>query len=156
MEVLINYKYSIKNLDELPISKLAHFVLSGQDVPENTQVSVSFVTNEEIANLNETYRKRQGPTDVLSFECDSIESAGWEQVSESDEPYCLGDIIIAPDVALAQTKEFGTTFEQEINLLVVHGLLHLCGYDHIEEADARVMEALEDKLLNAWDAQGAR
>ena len=67
--------------------------------------------------------------------------------------YELGDVVIAPDVAERQTHEFGTTFEQEISLLFVHGLLHLCGYDHIVEEDAKVMEALEDEILAAWNVR---
>ena len=55
------------------------------------------------------------------------------------------------DVAERQTREYGTTLEQELTLLTVHGLLHLMGYDHIEDDDAQVMEALEDKLIAAWN-----
>ena len=60
-------------------------------------------------------------------------------------------MIIATDVAIAQTAEFGTTLEEEVSLLITHGLLHLCGYDHIEEAEALEMEALEDELLSQWN-----
>ena len=70
-----------------------------------------------------------------------------------DDVYELGDVVIAPDVAERQTHEFGTTFEQEISLLFVHGLLHLCGYDHIVEEEAQVMEALEDEILKAWNSR---
>ena len=65
--------------------------------------------------------------------------------------YELGDVVIAPDVAERQTHEFGTTLEQEISLLFVHGLLHLCGYDHIVEEDAKVMEALEDEVFSCLE-----
>ena len=64
-------------------------------------------------------------------------------------------MIIATDVAIAQTAEFGTTLEEEVSLLVTHGLLHLCGYDHIEEAEALEMEALEDELLAQWNEVNA-
>ncbi len=59
-------------------------------------------------------------------------------------------MVIAADVAEAQTHEYGTSFEEEISLLLVHGLLHLCGYDHIEDDDAVVMEGREKELLRAW------
>ena len=68
------------------------------------------------------------------------------------ELFELGDVIIAPDVAEAQTAVFSTTFEQEISLLLVHGLLHLCGYDHIEDEDALEMQARERDILGAWFA----
>lgn len=154
MEVLINYDYREEDLIDLPLEDLARFVLSHQGKPDNTEVSLSFVTDEEIARLNEAYRGKVGPTDVLSFECDGVED---EMISVTgdiaDEVFELGDVVIAPDVAERQTAEFGTTFPEEINLLFVHGLLHLCGYDHIEEEEAQVMEALEDKILAAWYAR---
>ena len=75
-------------------------------------------------------------------------------MTAADGPNCplyeLGDIIIAPDVAAAQADEYGNSFEQEISLLLVHGLLHLCGYDHITDDEAEVMEGREKELLTAW------
>ena len=103
-----------------------------------------------MAELNERFRGMEGPTDVLSFECDNID----DDITAADGPSCpvyeLGDIIIAPDVATRQSTEFGNSFEQEVSLLIVHGLLHLCGYDHIVDEEAEVMEARERELLTAW------
>ncbi|WP_304424831.1 rRNA maturation RNase YbeY, partial [uncultured Adlercreutzia sp.] len=91
-----------------------------------------------------------GPTDVLSFECDNIA----DDITAADGPACplyeLGDVIIAPDVAEAQSQEYGNSLEQEVSLLLVHGLLHLCGYDHIEDDEAEIMEAREAELLREW------
>ena len=154
MELQINYDYRESDLADFPLHELAYFVLKHQGKPENTEVSLTFVDDEEIARLNETYRGIEGPTDVLSFECDGVddEMSGLVGVEDA-EVFELGDIVIAPDVAERQTAQFGTTFEQEVNLLYVHGLLHLCGYDHIVEEEAQVMEALEDEILNAWYAR---
>ncbi len=154
MELQINYDYRESDLVDFPLHELAYFVLNHQGKPENTEVSLTFVDDEEIARLNETYRGIEGPTDVLSFECDGVddEMSGLVGVEDA-EVFELGDIVIAPDVAERQTAQFGTTFEQEVNLLFVHGLLHLCGYDHIVEEEAQVMEALEDEILNAWYAR---
>lgn len=139
-----------KDLVEAPdIEGLASFVLTEMKCPQSTDVSISFVTNERIHELNRDYRNMDKPTDVLSFECDNIPFED-EDINDVVE-YELGDVIIATDVALAQTEEFGTTFEEEVSLLVVHGLLHLCGYDHIEDEEAEIMEALEQKLLSAWN-----
>ena len=99
--------------------------------------------------MNRDYRGIDKPTDVLSFECDNIPFEG--EAIDQNEEYELGDVIIATDVAIAQTAEFGTTLEEEVSLLITHGLLHLCGYDHIEEAEALEMEALEDELLAQWN-----
>lgn len=150
MEILITCSHGEDALSGLPLARLAQFVLEREGKPVNTEVSISFVDNEKIAELNERFRGIEGPTDVLSFECDNIA----DDMTAADGPNCplyeLGDIIIAPDVAAAQADEYGNSFEQEISLLLVHGLLHLCGYDHIEEAEAEVMEAREAEILDAW------
>ena len=136
MDILITFTYGEEELAEMPLASLAQFVLKSEGKPANTEVSISFVD--------------EGPTDVLSFECDNIA----DDMTAADGPACpiyeLGDIIIAPDVAARQAEEYGNSFEQEISLLLVHGLLHLCGYDHIQDDEAEVMEGREKELLTAW------
>lgn len=149
MEILIDYRYREEDVSPLPLVELSEFVLAAEGKPDTTEVSVSFVDDAEIAQLNEEYRGKVGPTDVLSFECDNLDDEFANPFAE-EEVYELGDIIIAVDVAERQTEEFGTTFEGEVTLLMVHGLLHLCGYDHIEDDEAEVMEAREAELLAAW------
>lgn len=148
MEIQINYDYRFNDLERMPLHELAQFVLNREQCPASTEVSINFVKDEIIADLNERYRGKKGPTDVLSFECDGV--ADDMVAAEEGGVYELGDIIIAPDVAARQTQEFGTTFEEEVSLLLVHGLLHLCGYDHMEDDEAEVMEAREAALLSEW------
>ena len=150
MDIQINYDYRKEDLEKLPLHELTQFVLAREDKPFNTEVSISFVTDEAIAELNERYRHKEGPTDVLSFECDNMDDDLSAMTLAEDPVYELGDVVIAPDVASRQTREFGTTFEEEISLLLVHGLLHLCGYDHIEDDEAEVMEKREAEILEAW------
>ena len=129
--------------------RLGAFVLRMEEAPDEIELSVALVSDDEMARLNEQYRGTPGPTDVLSFGCDDPCPA------EPGEPVTLGDVIIAPAVALAQASEYGTTAEAELNLLLVHGILHLLGYDHEADADAAVMQAREQLLLTAWaDAAG--
>jgi len=97
-----------------------------------------------MANLNERYRGIQGPTDVLSFGCDDPCAV------ESDEPITLGDVIVAPEIAERQAAEYGHTVEEELNLLLVHGILHLLGYVHETDEDAAVMQERERVLLSAY------
>ncbi|WP_276915489.1 rRNA maturation RNase YbeY [Parvibacter caecicola] len=149
MDILISYDYREEDLKPLPLRELTQFVLASEGKPFNTEVSVSFVDNPSIAVLNERFRGIAGPTDVLSFECDNVEDECSCQ-ERGDPIYELGDVVIAADVAEAQTHEYGTSFEEEVSLLLVHGLLHLCGYDHIEDDDAVVMEGREKELLGAW------
>lgn len=152
MEILVDAPYRAEDIEGLPLEELATFVLEKVGKPENTEVSITFVDDAEIARLNEEYRGKLGPTDVLSFECDN-DPMPEEAFDLGEEPvYELGDIVIAVDVAERQTATYGTTFEKEITILIIHGLLHLCGYDHVTDELAAVMEPLEDSLLAQWEA----
>jgi probable rRNA maturation factor len=124
--------------------RLAHFVLRMEEAPDAVELSVAVVGIDEIARLNEAFRGVEGPTDVLSFGCDEPCPV------DSDEPIAIGDVVIAPEVAETQAAELGTTVESELDLLLVHGVLHLLGYDHISDEDASVMQARERVLLAAW------
>jgi probable rRNA maturation factor len=128
--------------------RLGAFVMAREEVPASAELSVAVVGADEMAHLNERYRGVAGPTDVLSFGCDDPCPAG------SDEPITLGDVIIAPEIAERQAAELGTTVEEELNLLLVHGVLHLLGYEHDEDETAHAMQDRERALLEAWSAQG--
>ncbi len=131
-------------LDLAAFERLAAFVLEREDVPDIAELSVAIVGLEEMANLNERYRGIAGATDVLSFGCDD------PCVVEGDEPITLGDVIVAPEVAEQQASEYGHTVEEELNLLLVHGILHLLGYEHEADGDAEIMQARERTLLVAY------
>lgn len=147
MNVEISYDYREADMVVLPVAELAQWVLQAEECPENSEVSIAFVSDEDMARMNEEYRGKTGATDVLSFECDD-----WDDY-DPDMPFALGDVIVAVDVAHRQTAEFGTTMEGEITQLLMHGLLHLCGYDHIDDAEAEEMEAREAELLGVWAAR---
>lgn len=149
MDIQIDYQSFEEKLSKVELVRLANFVLENVEAPVHTQVSIVFVTEEEIARLNEEYRGIQGPTDVLSFECDGLED-GFDGLAP-EGPFLLGDIIIAPDIAEKQAREYEVTFFEEISLLVVHGLLHLLGYDHESDEEAVEMEQLEESLLRKWN-----
>ena len=77
MDIQINYDYRKEDLEKLPLHELTQFVLAREDKPFNTEVSISFVTDEAIAELNERYRHKEGPTDVLSFGCEGVDDDLW-------------------------------------------------------------------------------
>jgi len=131
-------------LDLAAFERLAEFVLDREEVPAIAELSLALVSVEEMAELNLRYRGVTGPTDVLSFECDDPCPV------DSDEPVTLGDVVIAPEVAEQQAAELGHTVEEELNLLLVHGILHLLGYTHESDEDAAVMQARERALLEAY------
>lgn len=126
--------------------RLATFVLTMEDVPTLTELSIALVDEDEMAQLNEQYRGVGGTTDVLSFGCDD------PCPTPGDEPIMLGDVIIAPTVAERQAAELGHSVEHELDVLLVHGVLHLLGYDHEEDAAADVMAAREAAILDAYAA----
>jgi len=134
-------------LDLSAFERLALFVLEREEAPVAVELSVAVVGLEEMSELNVRFRGKEGPTDVLSFACDDPCA-----VVGPDEPVTLGDVVVAPEVAEAQAAEFGHTVEEELNLLLVHGVLHLMGYEHESDEDASVMQARERTLLEAWAA----
>lgn len=124
--------------------RLAMHALRMEGAPEESELSVAIVSEDEMARLNEQYRGIAGPTDVLSFGCDD------PCLAVEGEPIMLGDVIIAPDVAARHAAELGVTVEAELNLLLVHGILHLFGYDHESDEDAAVMQKRESAVLDAY------
>lgn len=118
-------------------------VLREEGVARDCMVSISVVDDARIRSLNDEWRGRDAVTDVISLEC--------ERPDDPDlapgEPCELGDIVLAPAYIASQSARFDTTPGDEFRLLLVHGMLHLLGYDHIREEDAVVMEAREDELL---------
>lgn len=133
-------------LDFSAFERLAAFVLEREDAPDAVELSIALIGIEEMSQLNAQYRDKTGPTDVLSFPCDDPCA-----VVGPDEPVTLGDVVIAPEVAEQQAAELGHTVEEELNLLLVHGVLHLLGYDHIEDEEASAMQSREKTLLAAWE-----
>ena len=163
MNIEIDIQYGEDIAEGVDITGLATYVLTQEGQPETTEVSITLVTDEEIHRLNKEFRGIDRPTDVLSFECDGFdddfdEGGAYEDAGvPDDEPFLLGDIVIAADVAKAQTEQFGTTPSQELCVLLVHGLLHLCGWDHVHsDEEAEEMEARERELLAGWGLPNIR
>jgi len=112
---------------------------------EHEEVDITIVSDEEIHALNRDYRNVDRATDVLSFALD--EDGGEPELVGGPEVHLLGDIIISAETATRQAEEFGHGLEREIVYLAVHGLLHLLGYDHMQEADKVEMRAKEEEAL---------
>ena len=127
-------------------SNLLERILNHLSLHFDPIVSVSFVDNKFIHEMNREYRNVDRPTDVISFAfldgCDDK-----EQQLKSTGPVCLGDIYISIDKAKEQAKEYGHPLERELSFLFVHGMLHLLGYDHMTPEDEKVMFRLQDEIL---------
>lgn len=120
------------------------------ELPEESEVDVTIVDDEEIHALNREYRGMDKPTDVLSFALD--EDCEYEDEPEligGPEEHLFGDIIISAETALRQAEEYGHGLEREMTYLAVHGMFHLLGYDHMTEEDKAEMRAKEEEALRA-------
>ncbi|WP_077597910.1 rRNA maturation RNase YbeY [Olsenella urininfantis] len=130
-------------LGEEELFAVMDLVLHEEGVSRPCMVSLSVVSDDRMRELNGEWRGQDRCTDVLSLEC--------ERPDDPDlapgEPCELGDVVLAPAYIARQAEGFGTTPADECRLLLVHGMLHLLGYDHLEEAEAQLMEGREDELL---------
>lgn len=115
----------------------------------DAELSVTFVTNEEIHRINREYRQKDAPTDVISFALEELGEGEVEIVGEG-LPRVLGDIIISIDRTKEQATEYGHSFERELGFLAVHGLLHLLGYDHMTEDEEKVMFSKQEEILSSF------
>ncbi len=105
----------------------------------SSELSLGLVLDVEIAELNESYRRKKGPTDVLAFSL--LEGEGTEYRGTM-----LGDVVVGIETAARQARKGRRTLDDELARLVIHGTLHLIGYDHIRDSDARIMRAEERRL----------
>jgi probable rRNA maturation factor len=128
---------------------LARLVLGGEGYPEATEVAVTLVDRERIAELNSEHMGESWPTDVLAFPIEDLVPGETPDWSEDGPSLLIGDVVICPDVVAEHAAEHGVGIGDEMALMVVHGLLHLLGYDHRVDADAERMEARERRYLEA-------
>ncbi len=131
-------------VDEALLNKVADYAMKSEDV-NNGVVNIIIVDNKKIREINKEYRKIDKETDVISF------------ALEDDDTFIelpirvLGDIYISVDRVKSQAKDYGHSEKREICFLVVHGILHLLGYDHMNTSDEKVMFSKQDKILDELD-----
>ncbi len=131
-----------------PLVELAAIVLEGERLPASTEVAITLVDESRIAELNETHLGKSGATDVLSFPLEDLRPGSPPAPPPvPGPPLAIGDVLICPGVVRGRAEAAGVAFEDEMALMVVHGLLHLLGYDHVIESDAEIMEARERVYL---------
>lgn len=115
---------------------------------DNVEISLSFVSKEEIHSLNKLYRNVDNHTDVLSFPL-----VEYFDDLDTDEDVLLGDVVICPEKAYEQAEEYGHSQERELVYLFVHSVLHLLGYDHMDEEEKAQMRACEEKVMTALELE---
>ena len=144
MGVLIDNRQKAYSVSNQKIRKNAQAILSALDSPD-AELSVVIVGDDEIAGLNQTYLHRKGPTNVIAF---AMREGAYADIS----PQLLGDVVISIETAYREGQEAGIDPAKRFDQLLVHGILHLFGFDHeTDESDAAKMEEMSTKLLNLID-----
>lgn len=142
-------KVSIPEALEADLTKAMNVVAELEALSPQTEVDITLVDDAAIHELNRTYRGIDRPTDVLSFALDEGEEE--PEVDDDEIEHLLGDVIISAPTAVRQGEEYGHGLEREMNYLAVHGMLHLLGYDHMEEKDKLIMRKREEEVLRRLD-----
>ena len=140
-----------QELDVRELARLSRFVMDVMRVHPQAELCIKAVDEATIAELNQQWMEKEGPTDVLAFPMDELRPG---LVNEEPEEGVLGDLVLCPEVARRQGETAGHGRDAELELLTVHGILHLLGYDHAEPDEHREMFGLQDELLAAWRARG--
>jgi len=129
---------------------LRHFtslVLEAEGLPPGTEMAVILVSPSQMARYNREFMDREGPTDVLAFPLQDLEPGRAPAHTANQPPLSLGDVFLCPAEIRRHAATEGVPFEDYLYLLVVHGVLHLLGYDHGDDAEADLMERREEELL---------
>jgi len=139
-------------IDVKHLARLSRFVMDRMRVHPMAELCIKAVDEATIAELNEKWMEKEGPTDVLAFPMDELRPG---LVEEDPEEGVLGDLVLCPAVAERQGTAAGHGTLAELELLTVHGILHLLGYDHAEPEEHREMFGLQDQLLAEWRASAS-
>lgn len=131
------------------VTSLLQHAAKVENIEAGTELSVTFVTNEAIHEINKQYRDKDAPTDVISFALEEL-GEGETAIIAEGMPRVLGDIIISIDRTREQAEEFGHSFERELGFLAIHGFLHVLGYDHMTPEDEKVMFGKQDEILESF------
>ena len=147
-------------VDEVALASVARFVLDRLRIHPLAELSVLLVDEAAMTKLHVDWMEEPGPTDVLSFPMDELRppsmggGRGARGAGEDGgpEPTLLGDVVLCPQVATVQAKKAGHSPQEELELLCVHGVLHLLGYDHADPEEEAEMFGLQGELLREWRA----
>ena len=159
VEVFAADEQSAQPVDAMRLVRLAKAVLGAQGVKPDSELSMLFVDEEAMAELNKRFLGKDGPTDVLAFPIDdddvveggrspdSLGPGAGVDIENTDPPNLLGDVVVCPAVAARNAPDHAGTYEDEMALLIVHGILHILGMDHLDDEEADAMEQRERELL---------
>lgn len=141
----ISWEIDIEKDIENKIKKVVETALAVEEAICDVNLSVVITDNENIHEINKEQRGVDRPTDVLSFP--GYEKEEWEELKKKNEIAYIGDIVVSKEKIIEQASEYNTGFEREFCYLIAHGMLHLMGYDHIEEEDKTIMREKEEIIM---------
>lgn len=150
--ILILNNQSAIEIDSEKIQQQTAHILNFLDY-QDYDIAVVFTDNTTIHNYNKKYRHKDKPTDILSFPYHSELTAGQHIIPETDDDKNLGDIIMSPTYIQDDLERWGVDFDTRLTILLVHGICHLLGYDHIEDADYEIMKTKEKEILTFLSEQ---
>lgn len=131
------------------VESILQFAARKENIEKDTELSVTFVDNDRIREINKEYRHKDSATDVISF---ALEEMGEDEVEivGAEMPRMLGDIIISIERTKEQAEEYGHSIDRELGFLALHGFLHLLGFDHMNEEDEKVMFTKQKEILEEY------
>lgn len=133
----------------LMIERMLHHAAEVEGIERGSELSVTFVTNDEIHEINREYRGKDSPTDVISFAMEEL-GEGEMDIKIVGAPRVLGDILISVERAKEQASDYGHSNERELGFLAIHGFLHLLGYDHMEQEEENNMNSKQEEILQSF------
>ncbi len=148
MSIDVNNESGIE-VDELDLQRVVQYGLDRMRVHPDADVAIVLVDEAAMTELHIQWMDEPGPTDVLSFPMDELRPGTEDAITPAG---LLGDIVLCPSVAEAQAAAAGHSTGEELQLLTVHGLLHLLGFDHAEEDERREMFGIQDEILRDYRA----
>lgn len=152
MSLIIDFIDETEEVEQSYIDMMRSLIESAakaEGIEDGAELSITFVDNERIREINREYRGKDQPTDVISFALEDM-GEGEMEIVGADMPRMLGDMIISIPRTKEQAGEYGHSFERELGFLAVHGFLHLLGYDHMTEEDEKVMFGKQKEILDAF------
>ncbi len=155
--IQIDFQDETNSVDEAYvdlIQRIIRFAGDKEGVQPDAEVSISFVDNNEIQEINRNYRQKDQPTDVISFAMQE-EGEGETKILSEDLPLMLGDIVISLDKAKEQAEDYGHSLDRELSFLALHGFLHLLGYDHENEEEEKAMFNRQEEILHEFGLERA-
>lgn len=147
--VSFSNKAKLKSLTDLKkiIVKTINFTLEYEGFSDLAEISVTLIDNEGIGKLNNQFRNKEYPTDVLSFPASEFDEE--LELNPETNAYFLGDVVISVEMAEKQAAEYGHSLEREVAFLTVHSILHLLGFDHeISKDEEQIMFGKQEEILN--------